>query len=104
VLSSDFDYSPFTYESLLPAVAGPLQLLSALSVPCMVASWTGAVVLDSKRSHSPLGWSVVSISGTIPGLVATATAPSPKLNPTFSDYQRFPARSAHPILLFFSSK
>ena len=41
----------------------------------MVAPRTDAVVLGSKRSHSPLGWFMVSISGTIPGLVATATAP-----------------------------
>jgi len=47
------------------------------------------VVLDSEESHSPLGWSVVSISGTIPGFVATATAPNLKLNSTFSDYKRF---------------
>ena len=40
------------------------------------------------------------MSGTFPGLVATATAASPKLNFTFSDYQRFPARSLHPILLW----
>ena len=60
---------------------------------------TDTVVLDSKKSYFSLGWSVVSISGTIPGLVATATAPNPKLNSTFSDYQRFPAGSLHPILL-----
>ena len=45
-----------------------------------------AVVPDSERSHFPLGWSAVSISGTIPGLIATATAPSPRLNYTFSDH------------------
>jgi len=68
----------------------------------MVALRADAVVLDSKRSHSPLGWSVVSISGTIPGLAATATAPNPKLNSIFSDYQRFQARSFHPIRLAMS--